>query len=146
MGPDRSVVWRVRAVESVTGDAQTQRVARPSHEIPVVHPSTRQSAALALALAGVLVGPYTAQAQSVPDTLARIRAAKQIDVAYSTDSPPFSFAGEGKRPTGYSIDLCQRVIRRSVSVPDLRTVGLSSVASASDGAVGQGSSSAETRA
>ena len=49
-------------------------------------------------------------AQSVPDTLARIRAAKQIDVAYSTDSPPFSFAGEGKRPTGYSIDLCQRVI------------------------------------
>ena len=91
---------------------------------PVLNPSIRQSAALALALASVLVGPYPAHAQSAPDTLARIRAAKQIDVAYSTDSPPFSFAGEGKRPTGYSIDLCQRVIAqigRAAGVPDLRT-------------------------
>ena len=85
-----------------------------------VDPAVRR---LGLAFASVLVGPYPAQAQSAPDTLA-IRAAKQIDVAYSTDSPPFSFAGEGKRPTGYSIDLCQRVIAqigRAAGVPDLRT-------------------------
>jgi glutamate/aspartate transport system substrate-binding protein len=91
------------------------------HEDPVV-PLFRTSAAVAFAVA--LMAPGIARAQGTPDTLAKIRAAKQIDVAYSTDSPPFSFAGEGKRPAGYSIDLCQRVIahlRRVAGVPDLKT-------------------------
>ena len=37
---------------------------------------------------------------------------------------PFSFVGEGNKPAGYSIDLCQRVISgdraRAVGVPDLK--------------------------
>jgi len=99
-----------------------QRLPASSHEDPVVHLSTRSSAAFLFAMA--LAVTCIAQAQSAPDTLARIRAARQIDVAYSIDSPPFSFTGEGKRPTGYSIDLCQRVIAhlgRVAGVPDLRT-------------------------
>jgi ABC-type amino acid transport substrate-binding protein len=43
------------------------------------------------------------------DALARIKAANAINVAYSPDSLPFSFAKEGQ-PTGYSIDICKRVI------------------------------------
>jgi ABC-type amino acid transport substrate-binding protein len=85
--------------------------------------SFRRFAVLALG-AALAATQCAVQAQATPDTLGRIRTAKQIDVAYSTDSPPFSFAGEGKRPTGYSIDLCQRVIARigrAVGVPDLRT-------------------------
>ena len=49
-------------------------------------------------------------AQGPVDTLAKIKAAKAINVAYSPDSLPFSMKGPGAEPTGYSIDLCKRVI------------------------------------
>ncbi|MEO5764937.1 MAG: amino acid ABC transporter substrate-binding protein [Casimicrobiaceae bacterium] len=63
-----------------------------------------------------------ASAQRAPDTLGKIKAAKAINVAFSGDSLPFSFVGEGNKPAGYSIDLCQKVINaigRAVGVPDL---------------------------
>jgi len=58
-----------------------------------------------------------------PDTLAKIKAGKRINVAFSGDSLPFSFVGNDNKPAGYSIDLCQRVIAhigRTVGVPDLK--------------------------
>ena len=80
-------------------------------------------AAFALAIAAALVaGPATAQGPAA-DTLSRIKTTKQIDVAFSGDSLPFSFVGDGNRPAGYSIDLCKRVIAqigRTVGVPDLK--------------------------
>ena len=51
-------------------------------------------------------------AESVPNTLGKIKAAKVINVAYAADSLPFSFVGPDKAPAGYSIDLCKRVIAR----------------------------------
>ena len=63
----------------------------------------------------------TTQAKAV-DTLARIKAARQINVAFSGDSPPFSFVAEGNQPAGYSIDICRKVIAqigRDVGIPDL---------------------------
>lgn len=62
-------------------------------------------------------------AEQAPNTLARIKAAKTINVAYASDSLPFSFVGADKQPAGYSIDLCKRVIARigqAVGVPDLK--------------------------
>jgi len=64
-----------------------------------------------------------ASAQQAPDTLGKIKAAKVINVAYATDSLPFSFVGPDKQPAGYSIDLCKRVIARIGQVignPDLK--------------------------
>ena len=58
-----------------------------------------------------------------PDTLAKIRAAKSITVAFSADSLPFSFVGSDNQPAGYSIDLCKRVIAalgRATGVGDLK--------------------------
>jgi len=58
-----------------------------------------------------------------PDTLAKIKAGKRINVAFSGDSLPFSFVGNDNKPAGYSIDLCRRVIAhigRTVGVPDLK--------------------------
>jgi len=75
-----------------------------------------------VALATLLAAPPAA-AQGVPDTLAKIRAAKQINVAYSGDSPPYSFVDKGGVPAGYSIDLCRKAIAqigRAVGVPDLK--------------------------
>jgi ABC-type amino acid transport substrate-binding protein len=64
-----------------------------------------------------------AMAQNAPNTLGKIKAAKAINVAFSTDSLPFSFVAEGNRPAGYSIDLCNRVIAaigRAVGEPNLK--------------------------
>jgi glutamate/aspartate transport system substrate-binding protein len=64
-----------------------------------------------------------ATAQSAPNTLGKIKAAKAINVAFSGDSLPFSYVTDGNKPAGYSIDLCQRVIAaisRAVGEPDLK--------------------------
>jgi polar amino acid transport system substrate-binding protein/glutamate/aspartate transport system substrate-binding protein len=64
-----------------------------------------------------------ASAQSAPNTLAKIKSAKAINVAYSTDSLPFSFAGPNGEPSGYSIELCKRAIAqisRAVGGPNLK--------------------------
>lgn len=53
-----------------------------------------------------------AHAQPAPNTLAKIKSAKVINVAFAADSLPFSFVDQGKAPAGYSIDLCRRVIAR----------------------------------
>jgi len=61
-------------------------------------------------------------AQGVPDTLAKIKAAKAITIAFSADSLPFSYVETNNQPAGYSIDLCKRVIAalaRVTGVPDL---------------------------
>jgi glutamate/aspartate transport system substrate-binding protein len=65
----------------------------------------------------------TAGAEQMPNTLGKIKAAKVINVAYASDSMPFSFVGANKQPVGYSIDLCKRVIARigqAVGNPDLK--------------------------
>ncbi|MFO1325351.1 MAG: amino acid ABC transporter substrate-binding protein [Burkholderiales bacterium] len=64
-----------------------------------------------------------ATAQTAPNTLGRIKAAKAINVAFSGDSLPFSFVGPNNEPAGYSIDICKRVIAqigRAVGEPSLK--------------------------
>ena len=81
-----------------------------------------KSLLLGLFVAATLVaGP--AGAQSAPNTLGKIKAAKAINVAFSTDSLPFSFVGPDNQPAGYSIDICKRVIAqigRAVGEPNLK--------------------------
>ena len=60
--------------------------------------------------------------QTVPNTLAKIKAAKSITVAFAGDSLPFSYVEANNQPAGYSIDLCKRVIAgigRAIAMPDL---------------------------
>ncbi len=81
----------------------------------------KPSLPLLLLLAGLLSG--AACAQGTPDTLARIKAAKSITVAFSADSLPFSYVETNNQPAGYSIDLCKRVIAalgRVTGIPDLK--------------------------
>ncbi len=63
----------------------------------------------AIVIAATL-GGLSAGASAHGDALARIKAAKAINVAFSGDSLPFSFVGPGNEPAGYSIDLCKKVI------------------------------------
>lgn len=65
----------------------------------------------------------TVCAQKSPDTLAKIKAAGSITVAFSGDSLPFSYVEASNQPAGYSIDLCKRVIAavgRAVGKEDLK--------------------------
>jgi ABC-type amino acid transport substrate-binding protein len=67
--------------------------------------------------------PLVASAQRAPDTLAKIKAAKSITVAFSADSLPFSYVETNNQPSGYSIDLCKRVIAAlgvATGVPELK--------------------------
>ena len=75
----------------------------------------------ALCVAAAVVGPAAAQVAS--PTLAKIKSAKAINVAYSPDSAPFSSSAGSGAPLGYSIDLCKRVvaqIARAVGEPELK--------------------------
>ena len=78
---------------------------------------------IAALVAGTALAAHVAYAQAPVDTLAKIKAAKAINVAYSPDSLPFSMKGTGAEPTGYSIDLCKRVIAQisqTVGEPTLK--------------------------
>jgi ABC-type amino acid transport substrate-binding protein len=73
-----------------------------------------------VAVALLALAPLAAGAA---DTLAKVKSAKAITVAYSPDSLPFSFAEAGGEPRGYTIDLCKRVIAqvgRAAGVPNLK--------------------------
>ena len=62
-------------------------------------------------------------AESVPNTLGKIKAAKVINVAFADNALPFSFVGTNNEPAGYSIDLCKRVIAgigQAVGQPNLK--------------------------
>ena len=77
---------------------------------------------VALTVAASLIAGGAA-AQTGPNTLGKIKAAKAINVAYSPDSLPFSFKGNDGQPAGYTIDLCKRVIAqigRAVGDPNLK--------------------------
>jgi glutamate/aspartate transport system substrate-binding protein len=77
-----------------------------------------------IAAAALFAGGALAQAPaSQSPTLAKIKAAKAINVAFSGDSLPFSFVGPDNQPAGYSIDICKRVIAqigRTVGEPNLK--------------------------
>jgi len=50
-------------------------------------------------------------ADNVPKgTLARIKATKTINLGHREQSRPFSFVGEDRKPAGYSVDLCLKVV------------------------------------
>jgi ABC-type amino acid transport substrate-binding protein len=76
-----------------------------------------------LTLAIAAIGIDAALAQPAVDTLAKIKAARVVNVAYSPDSLPFSLAGSDGEPSGYTIDLCKRVIAqigRAIGDPALK--------------------------
>ena len=73
------------------------------------------------AAAGLVAG--SAAAQTLPNTLGKIKAVKAINVAYSPESLPFSYKEADGQPAGYSIDLCKRIIAqigRAVGEPNLK--------------------------
>src|SRR5262245_46454095 len=68
----------------------------------------------------LLTSPVYGQHQQ--GTLDKIKTTKTISLGYRESSFPFSYIGDDKRPTGYSIDLCTRVaagLQQQLSLSDL---------------------------
>jgi ABC-type amino acid transport substrate-binding protein len=64
---------------------------------------------LAAAIA-MLALPALVHAQALEGTLKKIRDTKTINIAYRTDAIPFSFSDGKSTPTGYTVDICKRVV------------------------------------
>jgi glutamate/aspartate transport system substrate-binding protein len=83
--------------------------------------------AAALAAAAFAAGA-AAQEQEQPvarltGTLAKVDQSRTIALGYREASFPFSYAGPGGKPMGYSIDLCQAIVEaigREIDKPDLK--------------------------
>ena len=70
----------------------------------------RQSRLIGLALAAVVLGILTTGTMSASAaTLDRIWQASKITLGYRVDAKPFSFQDASGAPTGYSVELCQKV-------------------------------------
>ena len=66
--------------------------------------------ARSLVLALLVALASTLAAAQATDRVKRIKDSKTIAIAHRTDATPFSFLNEAKEPTGYSVDLCKRVV------------------------------------
>ncbi|HQR69289.1 MAG TPA: amino acid ABC transporter substrate-binding protein [Burkholderiaceae bacterium] len=69
------------------------------------------------------VHAQTADAPKQPPTLQKVRDTGVITLAHRESSIPFSYLDDGKRPVGYALDLCLRVVealRRDLRMPNLR--------------------------
>lgn len=87
---------------------------------------------VALLASGLLaLAPIPAGAQSPPaptpppqpPTLQKVRDTGVITLAHRESSSPFSFFDQNKRPVGYALDLCMKVVeglRRELKLPGLR--------------------------
>jgi glutamate/aspartate transport system substrate-binding protein len=74
--------------------------------------------ALAVALA---TGPALAAEQ--PGTLDKIKKSGEIVIGHRQDARPFSFVESDGKPTGYTVDLCLRIVdgvKNALGVPNLR--------------------------
>ena len=83
----------------------------------------------ALVLCATWAGPCAvdAQTKAPPPTLQKIRQTGVIVLAHRESSIPFSYFDADKRPVGYALDLCLRVvegIRRDYKLPNLKVIYL----------------------
>lgn len=75
-------------------------------------------AATCLALAALSV----AAAPADSPTLRKIEETGVITFGYRTESPPFAYLDAKRRPIGYSVDICERIVeatRKALGMPEL---------------------------
>lgn len=71
----------------------------------------------------IAAASWNVAAQNASGVLKRISDAGTITLGHRTDSAPFSFVDKDKQPSGYSVDLCKRVVaslQQQLSLPALR--------------------------
>jgi len=64
-----------------------------------------------VAALGVVLAGSIASAQSINGRLKIVQETAMLKIGYRTDSRPFSFLDPQGRPTGYTIELCERIAK-----------------------------------
>ena len=75
-----------------------------------------------MALAGVVLSGNLACAEQLDGRMKTLAETATLRIAYRTDSRPFSFLDPQGRPTGYTIELCERIaksLERQLGLPAL---------------------------
>src|SRR5882757_7151492 len=75
-----------------------------------------------VAILGVALAGNMASAQPIDGRLKTVQETATLKIAYRTDSRPFSFLDPQGRPTGYTIELCQRIAKSLESELHLPTL------------------------
>jgi glutamate/aspartate transport system substrate-binding protein len=68
--------------------------------------------------------PALAWAQEADTALARIQKNKAVTVGFRESAAPFAYLDEGKQASGYSIDVCNRIVQeigRKLNIPHIET-------------------------
>jgi ABC-type amino acid transport substrate-binding protein len=92
-------------------------------------------------LCAALAVALPAAAQDLGPTLSKISKAKEIVLGYRETTVPFSYTGDDKQPTGYTVDVCKAVvasIRAQLKLPALPIRWVAVTAESRFGAVAQG--------
>ena len=103
------------ARSQVPAAALASAVGRVAFGLPSALPRL-VGAALAAALALCLWQPASAQQRGGPlvipytGTLKRMNDSGAVRIGYRENSPPFAFLDAGRKPIGYSLDLCEIVV------------------------------------
>jgi len=62
-------------------------------------------------------------ATQAPDTLKKVKESGSLAIGYRESSVPFSFVDLGKKPSGYSVELCTRIaasLQQQLGLPNLQ--------------------------
>ena len=71
--------------------------------------STRVSCFLAIATV-IALSPSVTWADEADTALARVRQNKAVTIGYRESAAPFAYLDERRQPSGYSIDICNRIV------------------------------------
>ena len=63
-------------------------------------------------LAGGAIAALALPTWAADATLAKIQSSGQLTIGYRLDAAPLSYAGEGGKPVGYAVELCQQLAAR----------------------------------
>lgn len=82
---------------------------------------TPQAAILAGILGALLAAP--ASAQTVDAIVTKLRASNTLTMGYRETLLPTSYLDENKKPTGYAVEMCHRIIddvKKELKLPDIK--------------------------
>src|SRR5688500_4653701 len=82
---------------------------RAAHRIGRRGPGVKLHALALLLAAGAALAQSEGTPVELTGTLAKVRAASAITLAYRESSVPFSYLSPKKEPIGYSIELCKKL-------------------------------------
>src|SRR5262249_44294536 len=89
---------------------RARRAVRAFHVQGVGAMSSLRSFGLMAASVAIGLLPMVARAEEADTALARIRQNKAVTIGFRESAAPFAYLDERKQPSGYSIDICNRIV------------------------------------